>query len=165
MFSLAKLHNFSWRKWIVLNLNWRDLMIFFLTILITYHSDKRSFCSYSSLLVIFHSPFWQTWKRRKKRNVTSRHKYWKKSNFLKIFDNYFESLKPKYVGWSNDALANEATEFLKRSAPLGREAIRGWINSHFKLREQAEQLIHFSKHSSRKIRESNTYSLMMSMNL
>ena len=28
------------------------------------------------------------------------------------FENYFESLKPNYVGWSNDALANEATEFL-----------------------------------------------------
>ena len=49
-----------------------------------------------------------------------------KIKFLEhIFDNYFESLKPNYVGWSNDALANEATEFLKRSFPLGRESIRG----------------------------------------
>ena len=57
-----------------------------------------------------------------------------------IWQLFWES---KYVGWSNEALVLEATEFLKRSAPLGREAIRGWINARFKLREQAQREVHY----------------------
>ena len=79
---------------------------------------------------------------KKKRDKQA--KLLEKVKFLQhILDNYFESLKPKYVGWSNEALALEATEFLKRSAPLGRETIPGWRNSRFKLGEQAQREVHY----------------------
>ena len=42
-----------------------------------------------------------------------------KVKFLElIFDNYFESPKPKFVDWFNDALANEVTEYFFKSLLL-----------------------------------------------
>ena len=73
----------------------------------------------------FSFPFLTILKKAEKKKRDKQAEVLGKVKFLEhIIDNYFESLKPKYVGWSNDALANEATEFLKRSAPLANLAAK-----------------------------------------